>query len=269
MRRGVAAGQWEQFSITSQNVASAKEIGRFILGLMLPILFVVMVAMGCFFPAVDATAGERERGTWETLMGTSANRMSIITAKYLYVATLGGIAGILNLTAMLITVKPLFAPLLAKAGESIVFSVPLPALPLLLLGAILMAGFVSAGMMIFAAFAKTFKEGQAMITPFYLVVLLPLMFLQVPGLKFTLSLALIPVVNVAMMVRSAISGEFPAGPIVVTLLISGLAIFLALRLGVYIIQFEEVLLGGRSGGLARFLKSRLSPQRASPADPRT
>lgn len=262
IRRGISAGEWEQFTVTTQNVASPKQVGGFILGLILPILFVVMVAMGCFFPAVDCTAGERERNTWETLMGTAASRISIIVAKYLYVGTLGGLAGVLNLTAMLITVKPLFAPLLAKAGESIVFSLPWIAIPVLLLGAALLAAFVAAGMMIFAAFAKTFKEGQAMITPFYLVVLLPLMFLQVPGLKFTLPLALIPVVNVTMMVRSAISGEFPPVAIALTLVVSSLSIFLALRLATYVIQFEDVLLGSHAGSLMKFLKTRLAPRKA-------
>ena len=46
-----------------------------------------LVAVGCFYPAIDSTAGERERSTWETLMTVSASRGSIIAAKYLYVAS--------------------------------------------------------------------------------------------------------------------------------------------------------------------------------------
>lgn len=257
-KRGISSGEWRQFSLASRNIASSKQVGGFILGWILPILFVVMVAMGCFFPAVDSTAGERERSTWETLMSTCASRTSIIIAKYLYVATLGGIAGVLNLAAMLITVKPLFAPLLAKAGEKIVFALPLAAIPIMLASAFLLAAFVAAGMMVFAAFARTFKEGQAMITPFYLLILLPLMFLQVPGLKFSVPLAFVPVVNVLMMVRSSISGEFPAAQILITMISSGFAILLILRLARYVMQFEEVLVGSHGGSLARFLKHRIA-----------
>ena len=164
---GIPASDWQVFALTTQNVASSKQMGAFLLGLMLPVLFVVMVAMGCFYPAVDATAGERERNTWETLMSTAAFRVNIVAAKYLHVVTLGGLAGVLNLFALAVTLKPIFAPLLAAAGETIDFRVPLVALPVMALAAVLLAGFVAAGLMIFASFARTFKEGQAMITPFY------------------------------------------------------------------------------------------------------
>ena len=68
--------------------------------------------------------------------------------------------------------------------------------------------------MVFAAFARTFKEGQAMITPFYMLILpLPVVMLQAPGAKLSLSLALVPVANVTLMVREAVSGSFPLLPI--------------------------------------------------------
>lgn len=256
--RGVTPSEWQQFTMSVLNVASGRQVGGFILGLLLPILFVVMVAAGCFFPAVDCTAGERERGTWETLMGTAASRASIVAAKYLYVASLGSLAGALNLAAMLITVKPLFAPLLAKAGEQIVFALPAAAIPVLLLSALLLAAFVAAGMMVFAAFARTFKEGQAMITPFYLIILTPLMFLQVPGLKFTVPLAFIPVVNVTMMLRAAVSGSFPPVQIAVTLVVSAVAVALALSVALYALRSEDVMVGSFNGSFAKFLKHRLA-----------
>src|ERR1017187_1865366 len=86
-------------------------MGAFMLGLVAPIMFVVMVALGCFYPAVDCIAGERERNTWETLMSTAASRLSVVAAKYLYVASLGGLAGILNLLVIAATLRPVLAPL--------------------------------------------------------------------------------------------------------------------------------------------------------------
>jgi sodium transport system permease protein len=255
--RGIESANWQAFTLSTRNVASKKQMGAFLLGLVLPTLFVVMVAMGCFYPAVDATAGERERNTWETLMSTAATRVSIVTAKYLYVTTLGGLAGILNLTAMALTMKPIFAPLMARAGDIINFTVPLAAIPVMALAALMLAGFVSAGMMIFASFARTFKEGQAMIMPFYLVVLLPVMFLQTPGLKFSLPLAFVPVVNVTMMVRSAIAGAFPWVQIGVTLAVSVILIAACVRLAAFILQYEDVMLGSYNGSLNKFFKERI------------
>jgi len=262
MSRGATPAEWEVFAIERRNVASARDIGRFMLGLMLPLFFVIMVAIGSFYPAIDATAGERERGTWETLMSVSASRASIVTAKYLYVATFGFMAGVLNLAAMVVTMKPVLAPLLAQAGDVLEFSVPLAAVPVMAAAAVLLAGFVAAGMMIFAAFARTFREGQSMITPFYLLILLPVMFLQVPGLEFTMGLACIPVVNVAMMVREAIASTFHWPQIGVTVLVSAATIAAGLFAAGFILRFEDVVVGSFTGGPGRFLRERVLKTRA-------
>lgn len=262
-KRDISEEQWKGVSIEMRNVASEKQMGGFVLGMLLPILFVVMVAAGAFYPAIDCTAGERERNTWETLMSSGASRVSIVAAKYLYVTTLAGMAGALNLLAFSITLKPIFAPLLASAGVTLNFMVPLGSAPILVVAAVLLAGFVAAGMMIFAAFARTFKEGQAMIMPFYLLVLLPPMFLQVPGIRFTVALACVPVVNVTMMVRSAVEGKFPPLPIAVTCVVSLLMIAVCIRVAAWILRFEDVMLGGGSGGLKQFVKERVFRKRLS------
>jgi sodium transport system permease protein len=255
--RGATPGAWQQFTLAERNVASPKQTGAFILGLMLPLFFVIMVAMGAFHPAVDAIAGERERHTWETLITTSANRATIVTAKYLYVTSLGGLAGVLNLAAMTATIGPIFGPMLSRQGGDFQVSIPWAGLPLLALAAVLLAGFVAAGMMIFASFARSFKEGQAMIMPFYLAIMLPVMFLQTPGLTFSPGLACIPVVNVVMLIRSVIAGVFPPVPIAITLVVSAAVIAASLHLAAYIMKFEDVMVGAYSGNFRRFLRERV------------
>jgi len=256
-KAGLDAAAWQGFTVVSRNTASNKQMGAFVLGMIAPIIFVVMVGVGTFYPAIDAIAGERERNTWETLMSSAASRVSIVTAKYLYVASLGGLAGILNLTAILLTLKPVFGPLLAEAGKTIDCTITPAALPIAVLASILLAGFVAAGMMLFASFARTFKEGQALTSPFYMLVLLPVMFLQAPGLKFSIALAFLPVVNVTMMVREALSGTFHWPQIGITLAMSLLAIALCIRAAAYILQFEDVVLGSYNGGLKRFFRQRI------------
>jgi sodium transport system permease protein len=254
---GVRPAEWEVFGIERRNVASGRQMGAFLLGLMLPLFFVIMVAIGSFYPAIDATAGERERGTWETLMSVAASRTSIVTAKYLHVATFGFMAGALNLTAMVLTMRPVLAPILAQRGETLEFTVPVAAVPVMAIAAVLLAGFVAAGMMIFASFARTFREGQSMITPFYLLIMLPIMFLQVPGIQFTLGLACIPVVNVTMVVREAISGTFHWAQIGVTILVSLAVITASLFAAAFILKFEDVVTGSFTGGPSRFLRERV------------
>ena len=260
-KRGIDAAGWQGFVISMQNVASKKQMGAFFLGLIAPVMFVVMVAIGCFYPAVDCIAGERERNTWETLMSTSASRLSVVTAKYLYVASMGGLAGILNLLAIVATLRPVFGPLMAQTGQTFAYTITPSALPVAAVAAVLLAGFVAAGMMIFASFARTFKEGQAMITPFYMLTIVPIVFLQVPGINFTLPLACVPIVNVTLMVREALSGVFHWPQIGLTVASSLLVIALCLRLATFLLQFEDVVLGSFNGSLNKFIQQRLRKNR--------
>ncbi len=256
-RLGIDAPGWQVFTIARENTATRKQMGAFLLGLVAPVLFVVMVAVGCFYPAVDCTAGERERGTWETLMTTAASRISMVTAKYLYVTTVGGMAGMLNLVTIALTLKPMFAPLLARTGKTLESGIPFSALPLALAGALLLAGFIAAGMMLFAAFARTFKEGQAMITPFYMLILVPIVFLQAPGMKLTMPLASVPIVNVTLMVREALSGTYHWPQIGVVLVSSLVVIALAVRLATSLLKVEDLMVGSYNGSLLKFLGTRL------------
>ena len=77
-----------------------------------------------------------------------------------------------------------------------------------LAGTVLLALFVAAGMMILASFARNYKEGQSLVGPFYIALIMPIMFLQTPGIEFTSRIALIPVANVTMMVREAMQGIY-------------------------------------------------------------
>ncbi|MCU0291967.1 MAG: ABC transporter permease [Thermoanaerobaculaceae bacterium] len=256
-RLGATPADWQAFTIQERNVASGRQMGSFLMSMMLPLFFVVMVAMGCFYPAVDATAGERERNTWETLMSLAASRGSIVAAKYLYVATMGCVAGLLNLVAMALSMKPMLSPLLARAGESFDFSVSPGAALVGVLAALLLAGFVAAGMMIFASFARTFKDGQSMITPFYLIVLMPILLVNGQGVKLTWPLAFLPVANISLMMREALTGSFPWPQMAVTVAVSILLILASLRLATAILRFEDVVIGSYGGSLQKLIRDRL------------
>ncbi len=253
---GLSEADWRLYRQERVDRASEEEIGAFVLGLIVPLLVIIMVAVGCFYPAVDATAGERERSTWETLMTVSASRSSIVVAKYLYVATMGSVAGVLNLFAMAFSMRAILAPLLAGDEGEINFALPWGALPLVALAVILLALFLAAGMMIFAAFARSFKEGQSMVSPFYMLAILPPLLVQSPDLVLTPRLALIPIANVSLLFRDALSGRYHWPAIGLTLLVELVCVVLALLLASRLLRFEEVILGAREGGLLGFLRRR-------------
>jgi sodium transport system permease protein len=247
----------EQFRIVQENVSSEEQMGALMLGMMIPLFLVLMVALGCFIPAIDSTAGERERSTWETLMTVSASRLSIVTAKYLYVATLGILAGVLNVTAMFVSLGAVIAPLLAEAGDRFQFTLPWLALPVMIVAAISLALFFAAAMMILASFARSFKDGQAMVTPVYWLALLPIVLGQQTDQTLTPLIAAIPVANAAMMIRDAINGVFLWPLIAETLAVLLVMVALCLVLARMVLQFEDLLMGSFDGSFWRFAKERL------------
>jgi sodium transport system permease protein len=254
---GIDAAALQAFWVTTRNVATGRQMGQFLLGLMLPMFLIIMLSVGCMYPAIDATAGEREKSTWETLMTTAASRGDIVLSKYLYVATMSAVAGLLNIAAMVLSMKSVLAPLAGRGLGEFTFRIPLAALPLIALVTVLLALFIAAGMMILASFARTFKEGQSMVTPFYFATFLPVMFLQVPGIEFTPVLALIPVVNVAMVFREAVSGAYHWPEIAITIAVEAACVALALRLATVILRHEDLMLGSYGGNFGRFLKERV------------
>lgn len=260
-RLGVPPTDMNAFAPVSVDVATAENVGAFILKMLLPALLVAMVALGCFYPAVDSTAGERERSTWETTMTLAVDRSSVVTAKYLYVATLGVVAGLLNIAAMVVTMGPVLRTL--GGGERANFRIPLSAIPVVAIGAVLVALFVAAGMMICAAFARTFREGQTMVSPFYLLVILPVSFLQTPDIELTPRLALVPVVNVALMFRDAIGGVYRWPLVLLTVAVEAATIVACLAAARAILRFEEVVMGSYSGSVFKFARERLLSRRGA------
>src|SRR6185295_15623382 len=252
---GLSREQYQNFWVDSENVASSRETGTFIAVLM-PIFFIIMLAVGGMHPAIDSTAGERENSTWETVMTLATSRANVLISKYLYVATMSFMAAFLNLFAMMASMGTLLAPML-RGGQSAFLQIPLQSVPVILVGSILLALFVSAGMMILASFASNYKEGQSLVGPFYIALIIPIMFLQAPGIEFTSRIALIPVANVTMMIREAMQGMYHWRLIGVTVAVEAICVVIALRIAMLVIQHEDFVMGSHSGGFGKFAKERL------------
>ncbi len=252
---GLSREQFQGFWIDDQNVSNNRETGSFI-SVLMPILFIIMLAVGGMHPAIDSTAGERENSTWETMMSSATSRTNILVAKYLYVATMSFTAAILNLFAMMFSMSTLLGPLL-RFGDAAWRDIPLESVPIILAGAVLLALFVAAGMMILASFANNYKEGQSMVAPFYVALIMPIFFLQTPGLEFTRRMALIPVANVTMMIREAMQGIYHWRMIGLTLAAEATCVCVALWVAMRILRHEDFVMGSYGGSFGKFAKERL------------
>jgi sodium transport system permease protein len=255
---GIAEADREVFRVAGANVSSQRDMGTMLLGMMIPLFLVISVALGCLVPAIDSTAGERERNTWETLLTVSASRQSMVIAKYLYVATVGALAGMLNVTAMFAAMGPIMRPLLELEAEAAFsFSFSVQAVAVMLAGAVALALFFAAAMMILAAFARSFKDGQAMVTPVFYLALFPLLLGQQTDQTLTPVIAAVPVANVAMMVRDAINGVFLWPLIAETFVVGFVMVAICLVVARMVLGFEDFLLGSHDGSFWRFARARL------------
>src|SRR5205085_9319852 len=75
----------------------------FSLAALIPLILVLMTVTGAVYPAIDLTAGERERGTLETLIAAPVPRLGLLLAKYVAVLTVAILTALVNLTAITIT----------------------------------------------------------------------------------------------------------------------------------------------------------------------
>lgn len=178
---------------------------------ILPFVMLVWALTGAFYPAIDLCAGEKERGTLETLLSSPARRNEIVWGKLLTVATFSVASALLNLLSMH-TTAGLIVRQLATAGSSqaadALGPLPIHALGWLVLLLLPMAAFFSALALAVAALARSTKEGQYYLMPLLLVTL-PLVSLpMIPSLSLNLGTSLVPVSGAVFLVRSLIEGRY-------------------------------------------------------------
>jgi ABC-type Na+ efflux pump permease subunit len=231
-----------------KDIAAEEHGGAFLLSLILPMLLVVMTVIGAFYPAVDFTAGERERNTAETTLLLPVPRLAVHQGKILAVCACAVLATALNLFALALSAGHLVN--MMRDTDELAIALPLGALLAVVPLALLFAVFVSAVLTSVAALARTFKEGQALLGPVQMLFLFPAMAGAIPGLELTPPLCFVPVVNVVLSFRAMLKGQWLPLEYALTgltlLVLAVLAVWIALR-----ILGQESLIS--SSGRTRFI----------------
>jgi sodium transport system permease protein len=225
--------------VNENNIATKKKRSGHVLGNVLPVLIMLMVLLGAFYPAIDLTAGEKERGTLETLLTAPVPRISIVVGKFLTVSTIATFTGLLNLFALGMTITFGLGPILAKANMA--GQIPWGAIALTAIAVVPAAMFFSALMVCIGALARTFKEAQTLLTPVYLVCMIPAMMVQLPGIELTPLTAFMPAINIALLTRDMIAGNVVWALALVALVSTTLYSFLALSFGARIYSSARLL----------------------------
>jgi sodium transport system permease protein len=235
--RGLAVGFTRALEVLPRNVAPESRRSGEVLGMILPFILVVMSLLGGFYPAIDLTAGEKERGTMQTLMCAPLRPTEIIVGKFFAVWTMALIAALANVVGLAAT--------LARIVPGQQLTVAPSAYVLTFLMLVPVTFIVAAVFLAVAAFARDFKDGQNFLTPVYMVLAMPAAMTMLPGMRLTAATTFVPVLNVALLIKSLLLREAPAELVFLTLTASAVYAMLAMVLAARVFQQEQVLLGGR------------------------
>ncbi len=213
-QRGVPSILIRPFRIEQHEVTTPGSI----LGQILPLILVLMTITGAIYPAIDLTAGERERGTLETLMVCPVPVADLVAGKFLVVTTVALMGAALNLASVSATVYfGGFESVVNAPGNE---GFPLAALPLILLSLVPFAILMSAIMIAVCSYARTFKEAQNYVTPVILAVLIPGGIAAFPATRLEGVMLVMPVGNMVLLTRELLLGSVLSAATVVWVLLS-------------------------------------------------
>ena len=211
------------------------------LSTIVPMILILMTVTGAVYPAIDLTAGERERGTLEMLMASPVSRLKLLLAKYVAVVTVAFLTALVNLTAMTITLQStgLGRVLFGESGLGFVRVAQILAL------LVLFAAFFSAVLLALTSFARSFKEAQAYLIPLMLLSLGPGVVSLLPGLQLQGVLAITPVSNIVLLARDLCGGGVNPLMAAVAVLSTCLYTLAAIGVAARIFGTDAVMSGGQ------------------------
>jgi len=191
--------------IEEVGTADMREIVGERVGGLLPYFFIIFCFIGALYPAIDLGAGEKERGTLETLLLTPVPRQQLVLGKFAVIFTTGLVSTLLclgSMTVWLFTKGQQVTDVLGSVIKSI------QGTDLILIGSMLIptAAMFASLLLVISIYAKSFKEAQSYATPLNFLAIIPAIFAMLPGVELTWNSAMIPITNVALAIKELIKG---------------------------------------------------------------
>ena len=208
--RDVSKALLEPFHSLSKNVASKEAVSGAGFGGIVPYIIILLTLQGAMYPAIDLTAGEKERGTIETILASPVSRGALATGKFMAVLVVAIGAALLALISLGIS-SHYFASsergeLAATAGMSI--ALPPKGVVAMLVMIVPVAVMFSGLLLALALMAKSYKEAQSYTSPLIMAAILPAVASMLPGIEMSTKLALIPILNVSLASKSLLAGTY-------------------------------------------------------------
>ena len=208
---GLPATLTTPVNATEIDLAEQRHLSANVWSKIFPALLVIMTLTGAFYPAVDLCAGEKERGTMETLLICPATRTEIVLGKFLTVLLFSMTTAILNLISVGMTGKYMSSLALGGASSRLGDLAMPPVSSLIWVFVILipLATLFCALCLALATFAKSSKEGQYYLSPLLMVTMGLMMFCLSPGTEMNPFYSVLPVIGPGLLLKGLLKANGP------------------------------------------------------------
>ena len=237
--------------IRERDTSSAQKKMGMLLGMFLPYIVIMMLFAGASIVAADLVAGEKERRTLETLLVSSVGRLEIVCGKYLTIITLAMLNMIVNLFSISFSLKFMLAN---QSTEMAGVALPLNAILILLIAMIPLATLFAAILLSISTFSRNIKEARSYEQPLLIIAMLLGMVSFFPAIEINNLMALIPIVNIALLFKGVLINEFTISQILLTIFSTVVLDVIAIIITIKLFNTESVLFRTEeeSGGLKVF-----------------
>jgi sodium transport system permease protein len=233
------------FEVKKDNVAPPEKVSGATIGGFIGYIVIILCMTGAMYPAIDLTAGEKERGTMETILSSPISRVDLVIGKFFLVFSASLATAILAVLSMgvsfTLAAHGNLSNMSHSDAQSLALHVGWASVATVFLMALPLAILFSAALMTIALFAKSYKEAQSYLTPMTFLIVIPAVASILPGVELTPKLALVPVLSTSLVCKEIISGTYHWNSIGLifasTCVYAAAAIFLAVKT----FQREEVI----------------------------
>lgn len=195
----------DPITLEDHSTADKREQMGAVVGGMLPYILLMVCLLAAMYPAIDTGAGEKERGTLETLLLAPVSRSALVMAKFLMLFTVGLTSALLMIASMgvLLTV---FGPVIGSDLAQMVRAIGPLDLAMVALMLVPTAAIFAAILLSISVYAKSYKEAAGLISPLILVTVLPTLVALLPGVELNWKWAMVPLTNVSLAMKELVKG---------------------------------------------------------------
>lgn len=206
---GLSTDLLEPYRIVQvHDLTTEQDISGQILGMLLPFFISMWAVMGGMYTAIDVAAGEKERGTLESLIMAPVSRAALVFGKLLAIATVSFIANLLLIASMVVTIFFLMPKVLGGGEMALSYHIDLVSLLMIIVLMVLFIVMVSAVLLALSTFGKSFREGQSYTTVLTFAVMLPGMYFAfVPEITVATWVYAVPIFNVLLVLKNLLEGS--------------------------------------------------------------